>query len=127
MALRNWHDTTKKCIKQNRQYNHTHVQPATPSHHLSPVHLLRHQRSEINSNVDQTTPAVTTSTLTMGVYPDGFPSPSLRQRRRRRICIPPRATSRSRCGVLKTSRVERHHSSSLARAGWRRCPSTRLI
>ncbi|KAA8550422.1 hypothetical protein F0562_002106 [Nyssa sinensis] len=51
-ALRNWHRTAKKHIKQNRQsglVTPMSSRPATPSHHMSPVHLLRHYKSEIDS------------------------------------------------------------------------------
>ncbi|XP_052184520.1 MLO-like protein 6 isoform X2 [Diospyros lotus] len=51
-ALRKWLRTAKKNIKHDR---HTGLAsspsswPATPSHHTSPVHLLRHYRSEMDS------------------------------------------------------------------------------
>ena len=50
-ALRNWHHTAKKHIKQNRAGSVTPLssRPTTPSHHMSPVHLLRHYRSEVDS------------------------------------------------------------------------------
>ncbi|KAL6979310.1 MLO-like protein 6, partial [Sarracenia purpurea var. burkii] len=51
-ALRNWHHTAKKHIKQNRQSGLTtpmSSRPGTPSHHLSPMHLLRHYKSEMDS------------------------------------------------------------------------------
>ncbi|XP_048324386.2 MLO-like protein 6 isoform X1 [Ziziphus jujuba] len=49
-ALRNWHHTAKKHIKQNRgSVTPMSSRPATPSHHMSPVHLLRHYRSEVDS------------------------------------------------------------------------------
>lgn len=49
-ALRNWHHTARKHIKQNRgSMTPMSSRPATPSHHLSPVHLLRHYRSELDS------------------------------------------------------------------------------
>ncbi|KAA3458959.1 MLO-like protein 6 isoform X2 [Gossypium australe] len=41
-ALRNWHHTAKKHIKHNKG-------STTPSHHISPVHLLRNCRSEVDS------------------------------------------------------------------------------
>ncbi|KAG4988693.1 hypothetical protein JHK85_031676 [Glycine max] len=55
VALRNWHQTAKKHIRQNRvgplslSGTPTSSRPTTPSHHLSPVHLLRYYRSEIDS------------------------------------------------------------------------------
>uniref|UniRef100_A0A5B7C3K3 MLO-like protein n=1 Tax=Davidia involucrata TaxID=16924 RepID=A0A5B7C3K3_DAVIN len=51
-ALRNWHHTAKKHIKQNRQSGTAtpmSSRPTTPSHHMSPMHLLRHYRSEMES------------------------------------------------------------------------------
>lgn len=49
-ALRNWHHTAKKHIKQNKgSVTPLSSRPTTPSHHLSPVHLLRHYRSEVDS------------------------------------------------------------------------------
>ncbi|PON80413.1 Mlo-related protein [Trema orientale] len=50
-ALRNWHHSAKKHIKQNRAGSVTPLssRPTTPSHHMSPVHLLRHYRSEVDS------------------------------------------------------------------------------
>ncbi|XP_027345185.1 MLO-like protein 6 isoform X1 [Abrus precatorius] len=55
VALRNWHQTAKKHIRQNRvgslSLSGTPVssRPTTPSHHMSPVHLLRFYRSEVDS------------------------------------------------------------------------------
>ncbi|XP_057471303.1 MLO-like protein 6 [Actinidia eriantha] len=49
-ALRNWHHTAKKHIKQNRHSHSVTPSPTgTPVHGMSPVHLLRHYRSEIDS------------------------------------------------------------------------------
>lgn len=49
-ALRNWHHSAKKHIKQNKgSVTPMSSRPATPSHHMSPVHLLRHYRSEMDS------------------------------------------------------------------------------
>lgn len=52
-ALRNWHRTAKKHIKQSRHSTPAtpmSSRPATPSHHASPIHLLRHYRpSEADS------------------------------------------------------------------------------
>lgn len=52
-ALRNWHQTAKKHIKQNLHSPGTvtplQSRPGTPLHGVSPVHLLRHYRSEIDS------------------------------------------------------------------------------
>lgn len=56
-ALRNWHHSAKKHIKQQHRQQSGFTttpmssRPATPSHHLSPVYLLRHYRSEIDSSV----------------------------------------------------------------------------
>ncbi|KAK4779498.1 hypothetical protein SAY87_015604 [Trapa incisa] len=52
VALRNWHQTAKKNIKQNKgSLTPMSSRPATPSHHMSPVHLLRHYRGEINDSL----------------------------------------------------------------------------
>ncbi|KAF9675224.1 hypothetical protein SADUNF_Sadunf09G0009900 [Salix dunnii] len=51
-ALRNWHHTAKKNIKQNNgsvSVTPMSSRPTTPSHHASPVHLLRHYRGEMDS------------------------------------------------------------------------------
>ncbi|KAK4408930.1 MLO-like protein 6, partial [Sesamum angolense] len=51
-ALRNWHHTAKKHIKQSKHSaptTPTSTRPPTPSHGMSPVHLLRHHRSEMDS------------------------------------------------------------------------------
>ncbi|KAL1558569.1 MLO-like protein 6 [Salvia divinorum] len=51
-ALRNWHHTAKKHVKQSkhsRAGTPTSSQPVTPSHGLSPVHLLRYHPSETDS------------------------------------------------------------------------------
>ncbi|KAH6765569.1 Seven transmembrane MLO family protein [Perilla frutescens var. hirtella] len=51
-ALRNWHHTAKKHIKQSRHSTSAtpmSSRPATPSHHTSPIHLLRHYRPEMDS------------------------------------------------------------------------------
>ncbi|KAF9665020.1 hypothetical protein SADUNF_Sadunf16G0078700 [Salix dunnii] len=48
-ALRNWHHTAKQHIKQNRQagtVTPATSAPGTPSHTVSPVHLLRDHRGE---------------------------------------------------------------------------------
>lgn len=45
-ALRTWHQTAKKNVKQNRQSNST---PTTPLHSMSPVHLLRHYQTDPDS------------------------------------------------------------------------------
>ncbi|XP_047311499.1 MLO-like protein 6 [Impatiens glandulifera] len=63
-ALRNWHHTAKKQIKQNKQSGSVTPmtsRPGTPLHGMSPVHLLRNYRYETDSlhtsprksNVDQ--------------------------------------------------------------------------
>ncbi|XP_022729353.1 MLO-like protein 6 [Durio zibethinus] len=49
-ALRNWHHTAKKHIKHNKgSVTPFSSRPNTPSHHTSPVHLLRNYRSEMDS------------------------------------------------------------------------------
>ncbi|KAL5764105.1 hypothetical protein ACOSP7_016453 [Xanthoceras sorbifolium] len=51
-ALKKWHNTAKKQIKQNKgSVTPMSSRPATPSpsHHASPVHLLRYYRSDMDS------------------------------------------------------------------------------
>ncbi|XWS73734.1 hypothetical protein CRYUN_Cryun02cG0154000 [Craigia yunnanensis] len=49
-ALKNWHHTAKKHIKQNKgSVTPFSSRPNTPSHHTSPTHLLRKYRSEMDS------------------------------------------------------------------------------
>ncbi|KAJ4829207.1 MLO-like protein 6 [Turnera subulata] len=52
-ALRNWHHTAKKQIKMRNKGSASVTpmssRPGTPSHNMSPVHLLRHHRSEVDS------------------------------------------------------------------------------
>ena len=51
-ALRNWHRSAKKHLKENKgsvTATPMSSRPATPSHHMSPVHLLRNYRSEMDS------------------------------------------------------------------------------
>lgn len=51
-ALRNWHHTAKKHVKQSKHSaaaTPTSSRPVTPSHGASPIHLLRHYRSEMDS------------------------------------------------------------------------------
>lgn len=48
-ALRKWHRTARKHIKENRKsgtVTPASSRPATPTHGLSPVHLLKYHRSE---------------------------------------------------------------------------------
>ncbi|KAL1544152.1 MLO-like protein 6 [Salvia divinorum] len=49
-ALRNWHHTARKHIKESRQATPLSSRAATPSHHTSPIHLLRHYRSEMDTS-----------------------------------------------------------------------------
>jgi mlo protein len=44
-ALRKWHHTAKKHIKQNQ---HSTSTPETPMHSMSPVHLLHHYQGELD-------------------------------------------------------------------------------
>ncbi|KAJ4970388.1 hypothetical protein NE237_003487 [Protea cynaroides] len=57
-ALRNWHDTARKNVKE-RKGSMTGTprssRPSTPRNGMSPVHLLRHYRSEISDSL-QTSP-----------------------------------------------------------------------
>ncbi|PQQ04905.1 Mlo-related protein [Prunus yedoensis var. nudiflora] len=49
-ALRNWHHTARKHIRHNKgSVTPMSSRPATPSHHMSPIHLLRNYRSEVDS------------------------------------------------------------------------------
>ncbi|XVE79072.1 hypothetical protein DITRI_Ditri14bG0028400 [Diplodiscus trichospermus] len=51
-ALKNWHHTAKKHVKQNKgsaSVTPFSSRPNTPSHHTSPVHLLKNYRSEMDS------------------------------------------------------------------------------
>ncbi|KAI4382332.1 hypothetical protein MLD38_008309 [Melastoma candidum] len=49
-ALRNWHQSARKHIKKNKgSVTPMSSRPNTPSHNMSPVHLLRHYRSEVDS------------------------------------------------------------------------------
>lgn len=52
-ALRNWHHTAKKHVKKNKgsaSVTPMSSRPGTPSHHaMSPVHLLRYYRNEVDS------------------------------------------------------------------------------
>ncbi|XP_021909409.1 MLO-like protein 6 [Carica papaya] len=51
-ALRNWHHTAKKHVKQNKgSVTPFSSRPNTPSHYASPIHLLRHNPDSL-----QTTP-----------------------------------------------------------------------
>lgn len=51
-ALKNWHHTAKKHIKESKHSimaSPMSSRPATPYHGMSPVHLLRNYRSEVDS------------------------------------------------------------------------------
>ncbi|XP_059626757.1 MLO-like protein 6 [Cornus florida] len=58
-ALRNWHRTAKKQVKQNHRQSGTVTPmssaPGTPTHHLSPLHLLRHYNRDVDDSF-QTSP-----------------------------------------------------------------------
>lgn len=70
-ALKNWHHTAKKHIKHNKgSVTPLSSRPSTPSHNMSPLHLLRHYRSEMDS-------VPTSPTRSMEQYWDSeSPSPS---------------------------------------------------
>ncbi|KAG8644577.1 hypothetical protein MANES_11G142400v8 [Manihot esculenta] len=52
-ALRNWHQTAKKQIKRNKgSITPMSSKPTTPSHHISPVHLLRYYQNDIHNLQD---------------------------------------------------------------------------
>ncbi|KAL3649377.1 MLO-like protein 6 [Castilleja foliolosa] len=52
-ALRNWHHTAKKHVKEVSKHSASTTpmssRPATPTHGLSPVHLLRNHRYDVDS------------------------------------------------------------------------------
>ncbi|KAL7198152.1 hypothetical protein ACSBR2_020636 [Camellia fascicularis] len=53
-ALRNWHHTARKHIKEIQKSGTVtpmSSRPATPSHHMSPVYLLRHHKSEMSDSL----------------------------------------------------------------------------
>ncbi|KAJ8751516.1 hypothetical protein K2173_016746 [Erythroxylum novogranatense] len=63
-ALRNWHRTAKKQIKENKGSGSVtpwSSRPTTPSHHTSPVHLLKYYRDEVDRI--QNSPRRSTSNL----------------------------------------------------------------
>ncbi|KAK4408520.1 MLO-like protein 6 [Sesamum angolense] len=75
-ALRNWHHTAKKHIKQSKHSAPTtpmSSRPATPSHGMSPVHLLRHYKSEMTDSL-QTSPRK--SNYDMDHWESESPSPT---------------------------------------------------
>ncbi|KAG2673837.1 hypothetical protein I3760_13G107200 [Carya illinoinensis] len=58
-ALRNWHHTARKHLKQQKGSTSVTVtpfssRPTTPSHYTSPVYLLRHHRSDMTDSVQST-------------------------------------------------------------------------
>ncbi|KAI4373523.1 hypothetical protein MLD38_011642 [Melastoma candidum] len=57
-ALRKWHQTAKKHLKQQGKTSATPMssRPTTPSHHMSPLHLLRHYRGEGDSSLHTSSP-----------------------------------------------------------------------
>ncbi|KAF8042563.1 hypothetical protein BT93_A1024 [Corymbia citriodora subsp. variegata] len=75
-ALRNWHQSAKKHLKQNRgSVTPFSSRPGTPLHGMSPVHLLQHYKSELDSM--QTTPR-TSNVGNEGWETNGQNSPSRR-------------------------------------------------
>ncbi|TYJ33090.1 hypothetical protein E1A91_A05G079000v1 [Gossypium mustelinum] len=50
-ALRNWHHTARKHVRNKGSVTATPFSsiPNTPSHHTSPIHLLKHYRGEMDS------------------------------------------------------------------------------
>ncbi|KAJ0793099.1 hypothetical protein HanOQP8_Chr01g0025891 [Helianthus annuus] len=80
-AIRSWHKTAKKQIKTNQksgQVTPMSSRPGTPTHGMSPVHLLRNYRNDIDSS--QTSPRISNFD-TDNWDTDGSPSPSYHQRR----------------------------------------------
>ncbi|KAI3696971.1 hypothetical protein L6452_29636 [Arctium lappa] len=79
-ALKSWHLTAKKQIKRNKksgQVTPTSSRPGTPSHGMSPVHLLRNYQNDIDSL--QTSPRMSNFD-TDNWDTDGSPSPSYHPR-----------------------------------------------
>ena len=79
LALRNWHHSAKKHLRENKgsvSVTPMSSRPATPSHHMSPVHLLRNYRSEMDSV--QTSPRK--SNFDLEHWETESPSPSHRHR-----------------------------------------------
>ncbi|XP_030962414.1 MLO-like protein 6 [Quercus lobata] len=79
LALRNWHHSAKKHLRENKgsvSVTPLSSRPATPSHHMSPVHLLRNYRSEMDSV--QTSPRK--SSFDLEHWETESPSPSHRHR-----------------------------------------------
>lgn len=73
-ALRSWHQGAKKQLKQNRgSITPFSSRPGTPSRGMSPIHLLQHYKSELDSV--QTTPR-TSNFRNEGLETDGPDSPS---------------------------------------------------
>ncbi|XP_030452399.1 MLO-like protein 6 [Syzygium oleosum] len=79
-ALRNWHQSAKKHLKQNHgSVTPFSSRPGTPSRGMSPVHLLQHYKSELDSV--QTTPR-TSNFGNEGSETNGPNSPSRRNEER---------------------------------------------
>ncbi|KAI4385504.1 hypothetical protein MLD38_003522 [Melastoma candidum] len=63
MALRKWHQSAKKHLKQQSKapasasVSPFSSRPVTPSHHMSPMHLLRHYRGEVESTPPRMSPS----------------------------------------------------------------------
>ncbi|KAI3743210.1 hypothetical protein L1987_60916 [Smallanthus sonchifolius] len=80
-ALRSWHQTARKQIKRNKksgQVSPMSSRPGTPSHGMSPVHLLRNYKNDNDSL--QTSPRMSNFD-TDNWDTDGSPSPSYHQSR----------------------------------------------
>lgn len=71
VALKNWHHTAKKHIKQNKgSVTPLSSRPSTPSYNMSPVHLLRNYRGEMDSV--QTSPRRSMEQYLDSEYGEGF-------------------------------------------------------
>ncbi|KAI3676941.1 hypothetical protein L1987_86557 [Smallanthus sonchifolius] len=80
-ALRSWHQTARKQIKRNKksgQVSPMSSRPGTPSHGMSPVHLLRNYKNDNDSL--QMSPRMSNFD-TDNWDTDGSPSPSYHQSR----------------------------------------------
>ncbi|GAA0142949.1 hypothetical protein LIER_03740 [Lithospermum erythrorhizon] len=77
-ALRSWHHTAKKHLKENKKTSNLpspiSSRPPTPTQRMSPVHLLRNNRSEIESQ--QSSPRGLISKSGQFNMEDVSPSPS---------------------------------------------------
>lgn len=88
-ALKTWHQSARKQIKRNKksgQVTPMSSRPGTPTHGMSPVHLLQNYRTDI----DSFPPSPRTANFDSDNWDtDGSPSPSYHQRRVNEMSIVP--------------------------------------